>query len=384
MGRLARWLGFEAPTVLTAADSMVVLPSGSGSAQLRALSPAVGEAFGISTATDRVTRAQAMSIPAVRQGRQVIAGTIGAAPLACVRQIKDRPPERVQRTLLVQPDPNVTRAFTVTWTLDDLIFHGVAWWRVTCRGSDGKPSQAERVAPGRVAVDTSTGRVRVDGEPVEDRDMIRFDGPDEGLLVHGARTLRTALMLEEAVRNFARLDVPVGLITDEQSAMTEDEVEVFLTSWEAARAKRSTAYLPQGLRYQNPTWDAEKTQLAQARAFQAAEIARHMNLPPSAVNAPSGDSMTYATTEGNRRELVDRTFAPYIAALEGRLSMGDVTPAGTQVYVDLAQFIRGDLTGVLNAAKTAIDAGVMTVDEVRTEWLRLAPLNSTTGGNTDG
>lgn len=373
MGWFSRALGLDKAGDLLAAAA--VPPVGSTT------DPVVWrEVFGVPTpVSDHVTRKQAMSIPAVRRGRQIICGTISAAPLVCVRSIAGRSPERVQRTLLVQPSVDVTRAYTLSRTLDALLFFPVAWWRVTERGSDGKPLHAEFVGNDRVAIDRARGEIRIDGKRVADEDLIRFDGPDEGLLDNGGRTLKTALLLEEAVRKYARMDVPLGVLADEDGGLQSEEVRELLDAWEAAREARTTAYLPKGLRYDNPAWSPEQLELAGARAYQTAEIARLLNMPASYINAPSNDPLTYSTTESNRRELVDITLAPYISALEQRLSMPDVTPQGTNVFVDLSGFIRGDLTAVLSAAKTAIDAGVMTVDEIRTEWLRLGPM-PTSGG----
>lgn len=370
MGFLSWLLGED----LTAA-SVTIPPSQGDVAKVANLPTSVAEAFGINLNSSTVNRTEAIGIPSVSKGRAVIAGTLGTIPLICTRTRAGNAPERVERTFLTQPDPDVTRTYHLTWTIDDLVFYGVSWWLVTERDSSNFPSHAKRILPGHLTFDQLTGKPLIDSAPVNPRDIIRFDGPDEGLLKRGARALRTSIMLEEAVRKYATMDIPLGMLADQEGMLTQDEVDKLLNSWESARARRSTAYLPRGLEYKNPTFDAEQLQLSEARNHQAAEIARLMNLPPDAVNAPSNDSLTYSTTEANRRQLVDMTFKPYINAIEQRLSMGDVTPNGTTVHLDLAEFLRGDLTTVLNAAKIGIDAGILTVDEVRTDWLKLPPKN---------
>lgn len=344
-------------------------------AQVSDLPAEVAAAFGINLDTDHVTREQAMSVPAVRRGRQIICGTLGAVPLVCVRSRAGKTAERVERQLLSHPDPNTTRSYTLTQTLDALLFDGLAWWRILERGTDGYPSRAEWLNKNRIQVNLAARTVYVDGKPVSDRDVIRFDAPDEGVLKHGARTIKTALMLEEAVRRYARMDVPLGLLEDQDGSLTTEETQTLLDSWELARRARTTGYLPRGIKYNSPAFDAQKIELAAARDHQSAEIARLMNLPPDAVNAPSNDSLTYATTESNRRQLVDLTFAPFVSAVQDRLSMPDVTPNGTKVVMDLSAFQRGDITAVMTAAKIGIEAGVITPDEVRADWLNLPPLN---------
>lgn len=369
-----------------ATADLYVLPSWTGGdvAQSSLLPVGIAEAFGISVSSDRVNREEAMSIPAVRRGRQIIAGTLGAAPLIGMRNRAGNAPEKVSRQLLTQPDPNVSAAFTFTWTLDDLLFYGVAWWRVLEFDEQNFPKRAERLHHSRIRVDITRGEVYVDGAKVTNpREIIRFDGPDEGILKYGARALKTALLLENAVRNYARMDIPLGLIVDEMGGLTLTEAQQVLDEWETARAKRSTGYLPQGLKYVNPSFNAEQLQLGEARGFQAQEIARLLNLPASYINAPTNDSLTYATTESNRRELVDMTFAPYIAAIEQRLSMGDVTPTGTRVAFDLGKFLRGDMRSLIEMGKAAVDSGLMTVNEVRTEWLGLPEMTEAPNAATD-
>lgn len=381
MGILAR-LGF-AQDILTA-DSTTVIPSWTGgdTSQVASLPQEIAQAFGINSDVDYVTRKQAMSIPAVRQGRNVIAGKVGTAPMICTRTRAGKAPERVDRPFFMQPDPNCTRAALLTWTLDDLIFYGISYWVVINRDALGFPMQAVRVEPGRITVDYSTGTIRLDGTVLAPRDVIAFQGPDEGLLKHAARTLKTCLLLEDAVRRSASADIPVGLFEEDgDAARTQDEIDEFLASWESARRARSTGYVPGGVKYTNPNADPEKLQLKDARAFQAAEVARHMNLPAYAINAPTNDSLTYSTTEGNRRDLVEITYAPYVAAIEQRLSMGDVTPLGTQVHLDFSAFIRGDAKSVIETGALAVSSGLMTKDEVRVDWLNLPPLPKE---NTDG
>lgn len=343
-----------------------------GASQLTNLPTTIAEAFGINTGTtsDRVSRKEAMSIPAVRRARQVIAGTLGSTRLIAHRTVNGAA-QRIDRAIVTRPDPNATREWMLTWTIDDLMFYGVAFWYVTGRDSLGYPVTAVRIDPTRINL--TAGSLTIDGQPVSSSSLIRFDGPDEGLLTTGARSLRTYIMLEDAVRKFARLDVPLGFFEDSVGGLEVTEVQSFLNTWESARAVRTTGYVPPGLSYKTPGFKATDIELTAARQAQATEVARLTNLPASYLNAPAGDSLTYNTTEAARRELVDISFAPYSAAICARLSMPDVTPTGTDVDFDLGDFLRGDLAATLAAAKIAIDAGLMTPDEIRRDWLHLPP-----------
>lgn len=396
MGRIARAFGLEVPELTTATAADVVSIDGARLRRLVAdatkasaypsplrvgdLDPAAAAAFGFSPDTETVTRREAMRVPAVRRARAVIAGTIGAMTWQCRRGH-----ELIPRTLVDQPDPSTTAQYVWTWTVDDLLFHGISWWRVTERDSENFPRHVERLVRERVRVDQSSGRVYVDGEHVPDRDLIRFDGPDEGVLEYGATTLRTCLLLEAAVRKFARLDVPLGFLRPAEGAQElsgeagtgnpadpdddRSEIDVLLDEWEAARARRSTAFLNRAVEYETVMFDAGKVQLAEARQQQAMECARLLNLPPRYVNAPNASGMTYTNTESDRRDLLDTSLDQYVTAIAQRLSMGDVTPRGQRIAPDVFSWLRGDTKDVISAGAQAIDAQIMSAEEVRTEWL---------------
>lgn len=359
---------------LAAAASATI--GGGDVAQVAHLPREVAQAFGIYDGGERIDRATALTIPAVRRGRQVIAGTIGALPLVAVRVDDTGAAEHVRRPLLDQPDPTTTRQHTLTWTVDDLLFYGVSWWLVRGRDDHGYPRSVERIGPERLRVDLNAGAVYVDNRPVSDDDLVRFDGPDEGVLRYGGRTLRTALLLEEAVRNFARLDVPLGALRLTEGAADLDpaEIDALLDAWEAARRTRTTAYLNSAVTYETFQLDAQRTQLAEARQYQTAEVARLLNLPAHYLNAPSASGMTYQNVETARRDLVDTTLAGYLAAVEQRLSLGDVTPRGTTVRVDLTGLLRGDTASAVTVAATALSLGLITRGEARTDYLGRPPL----------
>lgn len=347
------------------------------SEDVAATDPVIAAAFGLSTgAAATVTRREAMTVPAVRRGRAVIAGTLGTLPLVAYR---GEELERVDRPLLEQPNPNTTRQHVLTWTIDDLLFYGISWWRVLDRDFTDYPVSVERLSPERVTVDLSAGTVRVDGQPVSSRDLIRFDGPDEGVLVYGGRSLRTCLLLEEAVRRNADGLPPMDLLTPADGAGTEltaAEVADLLDAWQEARRTRSTAYVNSAVKHQSIGYDAEAAGLAEARLFQAGEVARLLNLPPRYVNAPSASGMTYTNIQGERLELVDLSLAPYVAAVEQRLSMGDVTPRGQRVLLDLTSFLRGDQKTALEAARIATEIGAVTPAEVRADVYNRPPLEA--------
>lgn len=392
MGILSRLGGWRLDDgVAERATAATVLLGGGGDvAQVADLPPAIAAAFGLGI-SETIDRATAMKIPAVRRARQAVCGTIGSQRLLAHRYNLDGSVDDVtaDRRVLQQPDPSTTLQYVLTWTVDDLFFHGVSWWRKTARDERRYPTAVERITRDRIGIDWARGKVRIDGVEVDDDDLIRFDGPDEGILAYGGPTLTTTKMLEDAVRKFAKLDVPVGALKNQEGADVlsnvpgscgidgddRSQIDWLLDQWEAARRTRNTAYLG-NLEYDTYQLDAEKTQLAEARQQQRIDTANLCNVPPRVVNAPSNDSMTYSTTQAERADLIDMSLAGFVVAVEQRLSLGDVTPRGTLVRVDLGRFLQGDTKTALENAKTAVELGAMDAAEVRTDVLGRTPLKT--------
>lgn len=302
-----------------------------------------------------LTRDGVWQVPAVAQGLQVIAGTIGTLPIA---RYRGREPLDVG-TLLAQPDPEEPREATLTRLVEDLVLFPVAYLVVLERGADGFPLHArfypnelvEPVDPPRDISDPvgfgvpRQYRIGVgSGVTVDARDVLRFPAHWPGLLTVGARSLTTAALLEQAAQRFARIDLPAGELHNEGADLPPAKVSELLDTWERARQTHGVGYTNALINFRALSWDAAQLQLVEARRFVTSEIARMLNLPSRYVNAPAESSMTYANVESERRDLVDLSLRPYLAAVERRLSMDDVCPHGTRAVFDLDAFYRGDLS----------------------------------------
>jgi hypothetical protein len=324
-------------------------------------------------------RALAMSIPAFAQGVHVIAGTCGTFPFRLMRDRSVVPAFGIT----AQPDPDQPPSITWTRLIEDMVLFPYGWLRVTERYAppagvaQGFPRYAVYEPYEDVTIDQDTMRVHVRGIDSTE-DMLRFDSPvAPGALVNGKRILTTAVLIEEAVRRFSRMDIPSGYLQQTGGPDMEDEdILALLDGWEAARMRRSTGFLNPQLRYEVVAFNPEQLGLNAARDANAVDVARLLNLPPMSVNANTNGSLTYSTTESQGRMLLNQTLSPYLSALTGRLSMGDITPRGMVVVPDLDQFLRSDAEARSRIYGAAIRDGWMTVDEVRAEE-NLPPL---TGG----
>jgi len=322
-----------------------------------------------------LSREGAWRVPAVAQGLQVIAGTIGTFPLRRYNAAF----ESVPNGLTEQLDPLEPTSATVTKVVEDLVLFPCAYLVVIGRYSDGYPANLRYVPYEDVTPpEYERGPFRVLDQEIPARDVVTVPAHWPGLIAVGGRAIRTALVLEAAVSRIAATDLPTGIIYDDGPDLDPDKVSELLTSWETGRRKRTTGYLNRRFRYERESWNSEELALVPSRDHQVAEIARILNVPTRYLNAPTNSSLTYATVEGQRRDLVDTTLRPYLVALEARLSMGDVTPRGHRVRFGLDDFLRSDTAGRYDAYVKALAAGFLTLEEIR----RLETLPALSGGSS--
>lgn len=278
-----------------------------------------------------ITRAQAVSVPAVARGRDLICNTLAGLSLVAVDYDGNERSGSNSATFCAQPDPTFSRFVTVQWTLDDLVFFGVAWWRVTARWAlDNRPRTIERIHPGRLAFQDG-GVVTVDNAPTDPADLVRFDGPHEGLLARGATTIRQAIALERAASSFAAQ--PVHLVEVHQTddtALTPAQIKDLTDAYNTALAAKSVIYSPSNIELK-VTSGATPDLFTEGRNAASVNVARLLGLPATLLDATSGDSQTYSNVAQKNQAAIDYGLRPYASAIEERLSLPDITPAGTWI-----------------------------------------------------
>lgn len=312
----------------------------------------------------RIDRGTAMQVPAVKRARDLVCASSGGLRLRLRREADG---EFGAWSLFDQPERNVPRSVTMTRLFEDLFFESVAWWDVTEFGFHTYPTYVQRLAPGRVVVEG--GRVYVDGKERRDaaRSLIRFDSPNDALLVAGARAIRTCLLLDQASANMADGVPPADYFTPGEGmdpATSDADIVEMLDRWQAARRSRSTGYVPAALEYHTGGWSPEQLQLADARQHAVLEIARVAGVDPEELGV-STTSRTYSSDWSRRKSFLDFTLGAYLNAVSDRLLMADVTPRGYVPVIDLDGFLRSDPLARYTAYKAGLEAGALTPPEVR-------------------
>lgn len=320
-----------------------------------------------------VTRQEAMSVPAVARARNIICSTVGSLPLQQYSAITGRELE-TQSPLLYQPDLDSPKSVTYAWLADSILFYGVGYLIVTEVESDGRPRHWRWLDPARVSPQLNGDNTIIIGYQVDGAaapqtgvgSIIAFNGMDEGLLRRAARTIKTAVELENAAYRSAQEPVPQTVLQSTGVDLPDDKVSSVLTKWKTARQTRSTAYLYSGLKMETVGFDPKSQQLVEARQFHASEIARAAGIPAWYLNAEMA-SMTYSNTEQERRTLIDFSLRPILSAIEDRMSMYDITPRATKVAFDIDDFLRGSMNERAQIATTLFSSGI--IDEVEARYI---------------
>ena len=356
-----------APTGADVAASLAPVTS------LDSLTPFFG---GVNTAT----REEAMSVPTVARGRNIICSSIASIGLEVIDRSTGMEVEGGTPRVIRTPDPRVPGSATYVWTCEDLLFYGYAYWQITELFSDTyRVRSVQRISPARVTIQTNSMATEieyymVDGSPVPNSgigSLVVFNGNDEGLLNRAGKTIRTGAELERAAAMYAREPVPSMVLKSNGTALPADRIAKLLDSWGIARRNRSTAFLNADVTMEAVGFDPEKLQLNQARSYVSTELARALGIPAYYVDAETGSSMTYSNASNQRQSLLDFSLLPMMTSISERLSMPDFVPQSQRVEYDLSDYLRGsdleraNIYKILNSIVDENNNPAITVEEIR-------------------
>lgn len=328
-----------------------------------------GVLFGLPSLDDYVfgraaiSRREALEVPAVKRARDLICGGIGQFPLILIG------PDGKQQdwSLLNQPEYGVPRSVTITRTVEDMLLTERAWWNVTHVGWHGKPAEVVKldadtvtVVPKYISYPYGQAKVWPDVQG-----LIRFDSPNGGLLT-ASPGIRAYIALARIAMQAVDGAPPIDWFTagDDGEDPEDEEIPEILDDWAAARRKRVTAFVPKSLKYNRDGFNPEQLQMSDAREFAITEIARLTGIDAEELSV-STTSRTYFNAQDRRRDRLESVLGPYMTAVEGRLSMEDVTPRGYTTKFDTSSYLRLDDQAAATTDATLIGAKVLSPMEAR-------------------
>ena len=330
---------------------------------------------GIFYGAQSATREQAMGVPAIARGRNIICSSIASLPLEGYNKFTGAHVEPTQA--IWQPDPRIPASATYAWLAEDLLFYGVAYGVVldAYASSDGSRIRSwTRVAPNRVTFNTNAQQTEITEYLIDGLftpasgvgSIIVFSGLDEGVLTRSGRTIRAALELEKAAEVYAKEPVPTMVLKSNGTNLTPERISKLLESWKISRTKGATAFLNADVELQTLGFDPVKLQLNEARQYVALECARATGIPAYFISAET-TSMTYSNSIGERKALIDFSLRPIMTVIEQRLTMPDFTPYGTEIRYSVDDFLRGDPLQRAQVYEILNRIGAMSVEQIQEE-----------------
>ncbi|MFJ9125711.1 phage portal protein [Streptomyces sp. NPDC102340] len=326
----------------------------------------------------------AASIPSVRRCTSLICDTIPGLPWYTV---KDR--QRFKAPTWVM-DPQLKRGdgrsgasdLMPAWRFSFMEFWSTAlvslvWWGelflwTPLRDANGAPKAPIWILhPSAVDLDERTGTYSVDGYEF---------GPDELIVVRGFTrpgSLRGLGVVDSyagdfafmtAARSFAdnllRRGVPNGYLQVTAPDLTQEAADKLKATWWEAHGgtKKQIAVLNATTNFVPIQFDAQAVELIELRRYSLLDVALMFGIPPYMLGLPS-DSSTYANVENRMTEFGQFTLLPWTRRLEDAID--NELPLGTELRINLDALRRADTATRYAAHKTGLDAGFLTVDDVR-------------------
>jgi len=303
--------------------------------------------------SDGVQRQRFMQVPTISRSRDLMASVIGCLPLKMYKEIWNGEelellPE-APRSWLQRIDKGVTNNFILSFTLDDLLFYGRAFWYVTERDSSGYPSNFTRLPAAIVTTQDqaqSSGvwfgpskQILFQGLPIRWEDCVQFLSPIQGLIYTGATSVDTALKLEQARnRNASALQPAVTLRQVSGEPLSPQELRDLAAAYDEARYASSTCAVNEFVEVIPNMATPDKMLLIDAAEYQAKEIARIANVPAYLVSVSIGN-YSYVSSAEASRDLYKFGVKPYIDCIQETLSANNVLPRGTVVKFDIESYL---------------------------------------------
>ena len=342
------------------------------------LSPAVMDSpfntsfGGFNNYSAAIARQDAISVPTIARCRSLIANTIAGIPM---QMYSTKTGEELPNLLWVdQPDKRQPRSVTIAWLVDSLMFYGVAYLRVTeVYQDDNRPArfewvQNDRVTPKYNNLGTEIMFYTIDGGnrlPMSGvGSLVTFQSLDQGLLIKSSNTIKSALDVERAAAVAAQTPMATGYISNSGADLPDAQVQGILSAWKTARQNRATAYLTSTLSYTPVSFSPKEMLYNEAKAYFALELSRACNVSADMVDAEVQKSMTYQNVLERRKEFMAYTLAPYICAIEDRMSMDDLCARGTKIKFQVDEtYLRADATARLAVIEKLLSLGLITIEQ---------------------
>ncbi|MBD8466796.1 phage portal protein [Plantibacter sp. CFBP 8798] len=278
-------------------------------------------------------------------------------------------------TIIKRPSLGITRSKFVERVVVSLAVKGNAYLGVH-RNDRGIVDDLTVWNPHDVLIDTTTsGRVTgyqylgktYSPDDVKHLSLMSVPGSPYGLgpIQAAQAELRGAIDLRDYSSNwFEKSPQPTGILKSDQ-VLNSDAAAAAKEQWEKSQAgTRGVAVMGQGLSYEPVFISPADALWIEAQSFTVTQIARLFGVPSSIMLATvEGNSQTYQNVEQDWLGYLRFSLMSYLTEIEDALS--ELLPGQQTVRFNVEALLRADTTTRYAAHKVAIEAGFMSVAEVR-------------------
>ncbi|MCI7551643.1 MAG: phage portal protein [Actinomycetaceae bacterium] len=261
-------------------------------------------------------------------------------------------------------------------TVSSLAQRGNAYWRIY-RYPNGDISELVVLDPMRVGVTwKNTARearaYTLDGRPIR-RDQIMHlrlnHTPGELLGLSPLDMARATITgaLDTAAYGATWTSTggaPAGILTTDQPLTAEQANAYKSQANETLQYSQGIAVLGSGLHYQKLMFTPAEIQFLESQRDAVTKIARMYGIPAKMLLAAvDGSSDTYSNAETENKQFIRQTLMQYLSEIEDALTA--LTPNRQTVRYNLDGLLRADTKTRYEAHAIGLNAGFLTIDEVR-------------------
>jgi HK97 family phage portal protein len=321
-------------------------------------------------------------VNAVYSAVSLIADTISTLPLDCFIRIDgQRRAFRPKPSWVEKPDIALPRVAFYNSVIVSLMLDGNAFIRVFSNRA-GEVVNLVVLNPRAVEVKrtprgTLTFTVEGEGKVLSQEEVIFIPDVLRPGTIRGVSRVEAlkenfglALALEKFASTFFGNGTNLSGVIEVDSNLTKEQAENLRNSFDNAhrgwRRGHRTGILSGGAKFKTTQIDPESSQSIEARRFAVEDVARAFNIPANMLNIPG--TTTYASVEQNNIQFITHTLRPIVQKLEDAFSpLMTRYPGGETAFVkwNLDGLARADIQARTSAYSTMIQAGVMSINDVR-------------------
>tara|TARA_R110000822_G_scaffold135861_4_gene273354 strand:- start:426 stop:1775 length:1350 start_codon:yes stop_codon:yes gene_type:complete len=333
-------------------------------------------------------------VNAVFSAISLISDTIATLPVdSYIRRDGARFAYRPRPTWVTKPDVDTTKEAFYGALIVSLLLDGNAFIRVF-RDNQGQPINLVVLNPSKVEIQRNKlGRVMFhyegDKNLLNSSDILHI--PDVVRPGHIRGTSRVdalkdnfglAMALESYASRFfgqgvtmaGHIEFPGNLSPEQAKELSES----FSTRHGGFRKSHKVGILSAGAKFVSDQLDNDKSQFIDSRRMAVEDVARAFNIPPHLLGLPGTN--TYSSVEQNNIGFVTHTIRPIVSKMESALSgLLSTLPGGENAFIRFTMdgLLRGDANSRFTSYSTGIQAGYLTVNDVR----RFEDLSPIDGGD---